>query len=380
MPSTAGQTRGRRRPAGDAGDAGGRAGGPPVSTPLPGVLASLAPVLDHWGYLAVGGLVLIEDFGIPVPGETILIAAAVYAGNGRLNVVAVGLIALAAAVVGDNIGYAIGRFGGHRLIDRYGRYIFLTPARVEKAEAFFTRHGGKIVTVARFIEGLRQANGIIAGLNRMHWAKFLGFNALGAALWVGTWVSVGYLAGTHIGAIYSAVTNVGLYVLIAIAVLIVARIAWHLLRRRRRGGGDGGPPARESTPGGQAAPGGQADGQQAEQTRPGTGEQAQGQPTERAEPAAGERAQDNQPERAGAGPGGQAEAGPGERTEPAAGERAQDNQPERAGAGPGGQAEAEPGERTEPAADAGDQDARAERAEPAGPGADEHAETKQAER
>ena len=162
--------------------------------------------------------------------------------------VAVGLIALAAAVVGDNLGYAIGRFGGHRLIDRYGRYIFLTPARVEKAEAFFNRHGGKIVTVARFIEGLRQANGIHAELNRMHWAKFLGFNALGAALWVGTWVSVGYLAGTHIGAIYSAVTNVGLYVLIAIAVLIVARIAWHLLRRRRRGGG-GRPslPAREST-------------------------------------------------------------------------------------------------------------------------------------
>jgi membrane protein YqaA with SNARE-associated domain len=137
--------------------------------PLPGVLASLAPVLDNWGYLAVGGLLLIEDFGIPVPGETVLIAASVYAGAGRLNVVAVGVIALAAAVIGDNIGYLIGRVGGQRLINRFGRYVLLTPARVAKAEAFFTRHGGQIVAVARFIDGLRQANGIIAGLTGMPW-------------------------------------------------------------------------------------------------------------------------------------------------------------------------------------------------------------------
>ena len=76
--------------------------------PLPGLLAHLAPVLDHYGYLAVGGFITLEDFGVPVPGETILIAAAVYAGAGRLNIVAVGLIAILGAVVGDNIGYAVG--------------------------------------------------------------------------------------------------------------------------------------------------------------------------------------------------------------------------------------------------------------------------------
>jgi membrane protein DedA with SNARE-associated domain len=210
--------------------------------PLPGVLASLAPVLDNWGYLAVGGLVLIEDFGIPVPGETVLIAASVYAGAGRLNVVAVGLIALVAAVVGDNIGYAIGRFGGQRLISKYGRYVLLTPARVKKAEAFFTRHGGEIVVVARFIEGLRQANGIIAGLTRMPWRLFLAFNTLGAALWVATWVTIGDLAGTHIGTLYSAITSGGLIVLVIAAVLVAALIARHVLRRRN-GGIERGEPA-----------------------------------------------------------------------------------------------------------------------------------------
>jgi membrane protein DedA with SNARE-associated domain len=200
-----------------------------VSTPaLPGVLASLAPILNNWGYLAVGGLILIEDFGIPVPGETVLIAAAVYAGAGRLNVVLVGVIALAAAVVGDNIGYVIGRFGGHRLIDRYGRYILLTPARVEKAEAFFGRHGGKIVTVARFIEGLRQANGIIAGLSRMHWARFLAFNAVGAGLWVGVWASVGYFSGDHITSIYNTATHYSLIFGIVVGVVLIAYIAWRV--------------------------------------------------------------------------------------------------------------------------------------------------------
>ncbi|MEU6096616.1 DedA family protein [Streptomyces sp. NPDC047079] len=210
--------------------------------PLPGVLADVAPLLDHWGYLAVAGLVFVEDFGVPVPGETILIVAAVYAGAGRLDIVLVAVLAFLAAVLGDNVGYAIGRFGGHRVVERYGRYVLLTPARVARAEAFFTRHGGKIVTVARFIEGLRQANGIIAGLARMPWRRFLAFNALGAALWVGVWVTFGALAGAHLETLYPAIKRYELYVLAALAVLIAFLLARHLRRRHRdkaerRGGG-----------------------------------------------------------------------------------------------------------------------------------------------
>jgi membrane protein DedA with SNARE-associated domain len=205
--------------------------------PLPGFLNSLAGPLNHYGYWAVLLLVMIEDFGIPVPGETVLIAAAIYAGAGRLNVVAVGVIAFAAAVIGDNIGFAIGHFGGRALVLRWGRYVRLTEQRLDKAQAFFDRHGAWIITIARFIEVLRQVNGIIAGITGMHWARFLAFNALGAALWVGTWVSLGYLAGNHIGTIYHYITRYSLYVLIALAVLAAAYITWRLLRRRHRPAG-----------------------------------------------------------------------------------------------------------------------------------------------
>jgi membrane protein DedA with SNARE-associated domain len=206
------------------------AGGPqPV---LPGFLDALASPLQHYGLWAVFALVLIEDFGIPVPGETVLIAASIYGGSGRLNIVAVGVVAFVAAIGGDNIGYAIGRFGGRELVERWGKYIFLTSERLEKAEHFFARHGGKIITIARFIEGLRQANGIIAGLTKMHWLRFLAFNALGAALWVGTWVSIGYFAGQHIDTLYNDITRYSLYLLIA-AVVLVAFLFLRRLRKQR---------------------------------------------------------------------------------------------------------------------------------------------------
>ncbi len=200
---------------------------------LPGVLHSLEPTLNHYGYLAVVGLVLLEDFGVPVPGETVLILAAVYAGTGRLNLVLVALLAFCGAVVGDNIGFAIGHFGGRQLVERYGRYIFLTPERLEKATAFFERHGGKIIVVARFIEGLRQANGIIAGTTGMHWARFLLFNAIGAALWVAVWTSVGYFSGSHINTIYNTAIRYDTYLAIVVGVLVLAFIARRVLRRRR---------------------------------------------------------------------------------------------------------------------------------------------------
>ena len=202
--------------------------------PLPGFLEALSSPLQHFGVWAIALLIMVEDFGIPVPGETILIAGAVYAGAGRLNVVAVGVAGFIAAIIGDNIGFAIGRFGGRALALRWGKYVFLTEERLNKAEAFFDRRGAIVITFARFVEGLRQANGIIAGITGMHWLRFLIFNAIGAALWVGTWVSLGYLAGDHITTIYHYITLYSYYVLIALVVLVVGYIAWRLRRRRRR--------------------------------------------------------------------------------------------------------------------------------------------------
>jgi membrane protein DedA with SNARE-associated domain len=200
-----------------------------ADTQLPGVFADLQPLLEHYGYLGVGGFVLLEDFGVPVPGEALLIAAAVFAGSGHMNIALVILVAVLGAIIGDNIGFAVGHIGGRPLVERFGRYVFLTPERLDHAEEFFNTHGGKAVTFARFIEGLRQVNGLLAGIVGMHWAKFLGFNALGAVLWVCTWAGLGYLAGENIVAIYAAFEHYKWYV---IAVLVVA--AGVLITRRVR--------------------------------------------------------------------------------------------------------------------------------------------------
>ena len=101
---------------------------------VPVVIQSLAPVVTRYGYFAVAGLLFLEDFGILVPGETVLITAAFYAGIGQLNIGLVFTIGLIACVVGDNVGFAIGKYGGHPLVERYGKYVLLTPQRIATAE------------------------------------------------------------------------------------------------------------------------------------------------------------------------------------------------------------------------------------------------------
>ena len=202
--------------------------------PLPGFLNTLSGTLQHFGLWAIGLLITLEDFGVPVPGETILIAGAIFAGAGRINVVALGVVAFFAAVTGDNIGFAIGHFGGRALALRFGKYVFLTEERLDKAERFFDRRGSIVITFARFVEGLRQANGIIAGITGMHWLRFVIFNAIGAALWVGTWITIGYFAGNNITTIYHYITLYSYYVLAGLVVLIVGYIVWRRRRRRRR--------------------------------------------------------------------------------------------------------------------------------------------------
>lgn len=195
-----------------------------TDTQLPGVFGHVQPLLEHWGYLGVGGMLFLEDFGVPVPGEIMLIAAAIFAGAGQMNIAVVFLVGVLAAVIGDNIGFGFGRFGGRPLAERFGRYIFLTPARLDRAEAWFNRHGGKIVTVARFVDGLRQVNGLLAGIVGMHWLKFLGYNALGAVLWVGTWCALGYFAGENIVGIYDTFERYKWYVIGAVVVVVAIAI------------------------------------------------------------------------------------------------------------------------------------------------------------
>jgi membrane protein DedA with SNARE-associated domain len=203
-----------------------------MSTVLPGFLQSVAPLLDHYGYGGVALLLILEDLGLPVPGETILVAAAVYAGTGRLNVVILAIVAICAAVVGDNIGFLIGHFGGERLVRRYGRYVLLTPEKLDRTKDFFNKRGAVVVIIARFIDGLRQLNGILAGTAEMRWRKFLLYNAIGATLWVSTWVAAGYVAGNNITAIYKTVTRYEWYAVTVIALLIVGLIVRFIWKRK----------------------------------------------------------------------------------------------------------------------------------------------------
>ena len=201
-----------------------------ATKPLPGPFHHFQGWLHDWGYLAVGGFLFFEDFGVPLPGETMLIAASLYAGAGHLNIWLVGLVAFVAAVLGDNVGYVIGRSGGRDLVLKYCKVVFVTPARLDRAEAFFSRHGGKVVFIARFVEGLRQLNGVIAGIVEMPWRRFALFNMLGAATWVGFWSSVGYFAGNNV----ETITRYATYIAIAAGVVFLAWLAWHLRRRRQR--------------------------------------------------------------------------------------------------------------------------------------------------
>lgn len=161
------------------------------------LLQFLQPYLHRYGYLTIIAAVFLEDFGIPVPGETLLIAGSLLATQGEFNIYILMACAWAGAVLGDNVGFLIGRVGGRRLALRFGRYVLITPDRLRFAENFFRRRGAIVVIGARFIEILRQLNGIIAGTANLEWWRFLIYNGIGAALWVGLWSTVAYRLGSQ---------------------------------------------------------------------------------------------------------------------------------------------------------------------------------------
>jgi membrane protein DedA with SNARE-associated domain len=202
----------------------------PSPTPLPGVFHSLEPTLKHYGYFAVGGVLLLENIGLPLPGETMLIAASLYAATGRLNIVLVAVIAILASSAGSAIGYAIGVYGGRPLAEKYGKYVFLTAERLDKTEEFFARRGWAVVILGRFVEGVRQAAGVIAGISEMKFPRFLIFTVIGATLWVATWSTVGEVAGDHV----TAISHYATYVAEGAAVLIVLLIVRAIVRSRRK--------------------------------------------------------------------------------------------------------------------------------------------------
>jgi membrane protein DedA with SNARE-associated domain len=160
---------------------------------------NLIDLLATYGYLAVFFFIALESTGIPLPGETMLITAALYAGSThRLQIVLVIAFAAAGAIVGDNLGFAVGHWGGYRLVRRYGRYIRLDESRLKLGQYLFRKHGGKVVFFGRFVSILRAYAAFLAGTNRMPWRRFLVFNAAGGIVWSTLYGTGAYLLGTQI--------------------------------------------------------------------------------------------------------------------------------------------------------------------------------------
>ncbi len=189
-----------------------------------------SPYLHQYGYFAVFGMVLVEGFGMPAPGQTMIIAGGLLAARGDMHIAVLVMVAWTAAVLGDNIGYAIGRYGGRKLVLRHGGRAGLRAAHLEHVERFFARYGGGIVIVARFLEVLRQLNGVVAGFGGMSWSRFLVFNALGAALWVGVWGYGVYRLGQHMEQVLVWLKLIEPY-LIGVGVFAVFGLLVYLLRR-----------------------------------------------------------------------------------------------------------------------------------------------------
>lgn len=160
---------------------------------------NISHLLTMYGYWAVLVFVLIESTGIPFPGETILIAAGIYAGSTHhLTIWLVIAAAAAGAILGDNLGYFVGREGGYRLLRRYGRYIRLDERKLKLGQYLFMKHGGKVVFFGRFVAVLRAWAAFLAGVNRMRWPSFLVFNAAGGILWATIYGLGGYALGNSV--------------------------------------------------------------------------------------------------------------------------------------------------------------------------------------
>ncbi|MBV1699788.1 MAG: DedA family protein [Hyphomicrobiales bacterium] len=186
-------------------------------------MPSIAHLVHVYGLAVVAGVVGLESIGLPVPGESALILASIFAGTKHdLNIVWVIVTAASAAIVGQMLGYLIGREFGYWLLLRYGSYLRITEGRIKLGEYLFLRHGSKIIVIARFVPFLRALAGILAGANRMPWRQFMVANVVGATAWAVFFGVAAYMFGRQIERMAGPmVVVVGIATVIAIAVGIV---------------------------------------------------------------------------------------------------------------------------------------------------------------
>ena len=208
-------------------------------------MATLQDVLGRWGYLVIFAAMLLENAGLPLPGETVTLLGGYAAGSGQLNLLGVMGAAAGGAVLGDNIGYWVGRRLGWGLILKVGRWLGQSPAQLEKLRDQFLRHAGKSVLLGRFVAVLRVVAGPMAGAVGMPYPKFLLCNVAGATLWATTMVSLAWLGGRWIPVerMVKGVVEFGLGALVLVALIVLLP---RLLSRFEQRQLEGEPPTPES--------------------------------------------------------------------------------------------------------------------------------------
>lgn len=194
------------------------------------ILDFLRNAVVHYGYWAVGAALLLENAGVPVPGETILLLASFLAYSERdLQLPWIMVVATVAATLGDNLGFALGYYGGRRLLARYQAAFRIQDTTLARAEGLFARYGAVTVFFARFIFGMRIIAGPMAGVLRMPWRKFTIFNFLGAGLWVTVISGAGYLFGQHWERLERDIKRFD--IVVAILLLLAVALLWWRSRR-----------------------------------------------------------------------------------------------------------------------------------------------------
>jgi membrane protein DedA with SNARE-associated domain len=199
---------------------------------------SIAHLIHDYGLVVVAGVIGLESIGFPLPGESVLILASIFAGTKHeLNIFEVVLTAASAAIVGQMVGYVIGREFGYWLLLRYGAYLRMTEGRIKLGEYLFLRHGGKIIIIARFVPLLRALAGILAGANRMPWRQFMLANVVGAAIWASAFGFASYMLGRqveHAAGWLVIVVGIAAAIVIAIGVNFVGRHEAQLIEEAER--------------------------------------------------------------------------------------------------------------------------------------------------
>ena len=201
------------------------------------ILDMVRNAVVHYGYWAVGGALLLENAGVPLPGETILLMASFLAYSEHdLRLPWIIAVATIAATAGDNMGFALGHYGGRPLLARYQAFFRIKDATLARGESLFEKYGSLTIFFARFVFGMRIIAGPLAGVLRMHWRRFAIFNFLGAGLWVTVISVAGYLFGRHWGRLERIVQRFD--VAVAIVALLVVALLWWRKRRANEGASD----------------------------------------------------------------------------------------------------------------------------------------------